>query len=492
MSITNLAAVSEEQEVDVKKIIDKIQEKAAGKTYIYRGESECYCKVSSSLYRGCADLNRKDFLENMKEIQGVLKAFQERILKKAETYLRDNARDEILPNFHYDRDKTGQDDILAALQHYSGATNLIDFTEDYTVALFFACNKSPHKNGRVILVENPTEEDFSGRVVGQGKSYEIVKSPKTLLRAEAQKSVFIQSETGVLEIDSDKIVCIPKSLKMPMLKHLGDNHGISTQKIYDDWAGVIERVNIYMSAVRELTKGQEYDQRGDNEKALEHYNAADHYGQVANPGSRWFELYINRARTHVKKDDYDKAAEDYAKAASIARDECKDDPARGERAVNRKVIAVYEKKIESDRCDANAYLNFGKFYATIGNFNDALEYWRRAIELHPDNVSYYREVIACIALIGWQESDLDNAIANLNTDIAPDSDALTYCVLGMLQLCQGQYKGAKLNLGKARDKGADFKVLDPKEVAKYESQDGAQWPNDIKKMLTRDPANSSD
>ena len=34
-------------------------------------------------------------------------------------------------------------EILTELQHYGGKTNLIDFTTDYLIALFFACDGSP-------------------------------------------------------------------------------------------------------------------------------------------------------------------------------------------------------------------------------------------------------------------------------------------------------------------------------------------------------------
>ena len=41
-------------------------------------------------------------------------------------------------------------EILTKIQHYGGSTNLIDFTKDYFVALFFACDSSPNKPGRLI------------------------------------------------------------------------------------------------------------------------------------------------------------------------------------------------------------------------------------------------------------------------------------------------------------------------------------------------------
>ena len=223
---------------EVKEIIDKIKKKSAGATFIYRGEAECYCKVSSSLYRVCAQLEAEDFFGDTKDIQGVMKVLERKILKMAKSYLCDKTKDE----------------ILSHLQHYGGATNLIDFTRSCAVALFFACNKAPGKDGRVILLEEKS--------VGEGKGYRIVDPSKAIRRAKAQKSVFVASDTGVLEIEKDKdmVVCIPKDLKLPILDYLSDS-GLDIQAIYDDWAGVIERVGIYKSAFHELAKAQKCEKK---------------------------------------------------------------------------------------------------------------------------------------------------------------------------------------------------------------------------------------
>ena len=50
---------------------------------------------------------------------------QEQVLKEAQDYI-DETDDEF--------------EILTQLQHNGGQTNLIDFTTDYLIALFFACD----------------------------------------------------------------------------------------------------------------------------------------------------------------------------------------------------------------------------------------------------------------------------------------------------------------------------------------------------------------
>ena len=94
--------------------------------YIYRGEPECYKKVSSNLYR---ELERLELLD-----QGI-EEIEKTELEEAKDYI----------------DETDEFKILIQIQHYDGKTNLIDFTTDYYVALFFAVNSSPGKDGRIIL-----------------------------------------------------------------------------------------------------------------------------------------------------------------------------------------------------------------------------------------------------------------------------------------------------------------------------------------------------
>ena len=80
-------------------------------------------------------------------------------------------------------------EILTKIQHYGGSTNLIDFTKDYFVALFFACNSSLDKDGRLIWLD-------SKRMLIQ----DWIKEPRhPEQRIIAQKSVFIEPPNGFIE-----------------------------------------------------------------------------------------------------------------------------------------------------------------------------------------------------------------------------------------------------------------------------------------------------
>ena len=132
--------------------------------FIFRGESECYEEVSSSLYRQCSDADPSGSFD--------VEAIQKDILNRAKAYT--NEADDL--------------EILSQLQHYGGRTNLIDFTTDCLIALFFACYAAPGKDGRVILLQK------------RGSLDPYIKEPRrTANRVIAQHSVFVLPPSGVIE-----------------------------------------------------------------------------------------------------------------------------------------------------------------------------------------------------------------------------------------------------------------------------------------------------
>lgn len=195
------------QDDNLEEVLEKISEiarVAARRDYIYRGEPEHYDKVSSGLYRQHSSIQGEDV---------DLEAVHEKMLKDAKKY-------------------TGQTDefeILAFLQHFGGKTNLIDFTEDYLVALFFACGTPNDRDGRIILLPRQIDDG----------AISIKKPWSPRHRVIAQKSVFVQTKKGYLE--PDEYISIPKELKRPTLDHLQHHHGIKIEGIYNDLHGFIKQ-----------------------------------------------------------------------------------------------------------------------------------------------------------------------------------------------------------------------------------------------------------
>lgn len=112
---------------DMRAILEKIGEitaQAIDDDYIFRGEPECYGKVTSTLYR--------QYEEAIESGEISVEVMQNGILLEAKQHTDENS-----------------DELLSKLQHYGSKTNLIDFTTDFHIALFFACGH-PDEDGRVI------------------------------------------------------------------------------------------------------------------------------------------------------------------------------------------------------------------------------------------------------------------------------------------------------------------------------------------------------
>ena len=119
-------------------------------------------------------------------------------------------------------------EILAELQHHGGKTNLIDFTTDYLVALFFACDGNRDKPGRVILLKNEPDES---------NDYTVKRAPKTYSsRWGGRKAPSFKLPRALL---IQTLSCaIPADLKGAMLDYLKKHHDISTRTILQRSSGI--------------------------------------------------------------------------------------------------------------------------------------------------------------------------------------------------------------------------------------------------------------
>ncbi len=207
------ASERQDRVLDIRALLQEIEEKSSDDDYIYRGEPKHYEEVSSSLYRQYRHIDVEYF-----DIDVV----QKEILNKAKEYTQES--DEF--------------EILAELQHHGGKTNLIDFTTDYRIALFFACDGFHDKDGRLVLQRREAIRD------------QIKRPQNPVNRVIAQKSVFVQPPRGFVEPEAE--INVPKDLKQPVLNHLRKYHGISTETIYNDLHGFIKNQGIHQSAYTEF------------------------------------------------------------------------------------------------------------------------------------------------------------------------------------------------------------------------------------------------
>ena len=314
-------------------IIGKIVKISAEGDYIYRGEPECYERVSSNLWR---ELNRLNLLDlDVEEIQ-------KREIDETKRYI----------------DKTDEFEILVELQHFGGKTNLIDFTTDHYIALFFACNGSPDKDGRVIL------QSKTGKIKDWVRK---LSDPPPNKRSKVQKSIFVRPPEGFIPNDfikPNEIVIIPKDLKHPIRDYI-KGFKISNESIYHDIHGFIRSQDSRWNAYRALMESQQSQESQDEtahaeKEKTEHYQReAEHLTDAINLLPDSAPIYYNRGLAHHRSGEINLALQDYNTAIALQPD------------------------------FAFAYHNRALAYDQRGEFDLAIQDYDTAIKLTPDRPETY-------------------------------------------------------------------------------------------------------
>lgn len=249
----------------LRKLIDCLEKKASQRCYIYRGESRYYDKISSGLYREYSEDDITDF--NVRERQKLKDYYDFDDLEKAEKPINLNSLghgglkrivDHSVQKefFLYKEQEFGKIDkilndkelydlYVALLQHHGWtATNLIDFSENLDIALFFSASINPmmvregsYFDPRKAVVAHP---DFDGRIIFFDVHDKYVKKISWDLginNAKDQQSIFVCHPKGIIddEVEEGNIISIPKELKKPLLEYLQKQKGISLETVYKDW-----------------------------------------------------------------------------------------------------------------------------------------------------------------------------------------------------------------------------------------------------------------
>ena len=441
----------------VQDIINEIEQKSKGGGYIYRGERKCNPNVSSKLYR--------DFEI---EVEGFdIELVQKEMLAAAKKHTGDLPEDfriDVIASLKTGGELTEEAidfEILTDIQHYGGKTNLIDFTTDFFIALFFACDGRYTEDGRVILQK-----------IDEIRS--LIAHPRNPRhRVIVQKSVFIRPPRGFIEPDQNDIVTIPATLKQPLLQHLRDYHGIHTEVIYNDLHGFIKNQDIHGEAYTEFFFGfacqhRAAEARNAEAKREENEKAIDHYTNAIKDKPDLAEAYNNRGMAYRDIGKFDAAFADYNKAIELKTDYANTYNNRGiaydDIGDLELAFADYNKAIELNPEDADAYNNRGVAYANKGELDNAIRDYNKAIELDPDFADAYSNRGNVYA----NKGDLDNAIRDFNKAIELDPEhAPNYSNRGVAYFKKGEFNIAIEDYNKAI-------VLNPDLAAAYYNR-GEAW-----------------
>ncbi len=368
----------ETDDSEVQNLLQRIREKSAQGEYIYRGEAKHHGKIASGLYRKYANEIDAEYFD--------IQIAQQEMLKQVKEYT----------------DFTDETDVLTELQHYGGKTNLIDFTTDYLIALFFACDSLLYEDGRVILLNKNSNQG-------------IITSPKKNQnnRVISQKSIFFQAPKGYLDEEdlAVEIISIPKEMKQTVLDYLRKYHGIAMQTIYSDILGYIKNQEKHQTAYTEFYIGLTAYQKGKYEDALKHYD------QAIDINPQFAEAYNNRGITKDRLGRHEEAIADYDQATRINpqfaeayynRGTTKDVLGRHEEA-----IANYDQAIRINPQYAQAYYNRGNAKDVLGRHEEAIADYDQAIRINPQYAqAYCNRGTTKLALGQYDEAiaDYDQAI----------------------------------------------------------------------------------
>lgn len=417
--------------------------------YIYRGEPRYYCKVSSSLYREYPAIESANF---------DVKSLQDEFLYEAERYSE-------LGSYATADDQLA---ILIQLQHYGGKTNLIDFTTDYLIALFFACDGEPNQDGRVVLLRKSGEMKFCIHL----------PPPELTNRVAAQKSVFVHSPSGYIE--PDDTVRVPQNLKRRLLEYLRLCHNISPQTVYNDFHGFIRQQNIHREAYAAYFEGVAAQYREEFPVAVSHYNKAIAlYPQFTH-------AYAQRGDAYLENGQLVAAIQDYTQALVL-------DPKLTDVYVNRGFahcdngdldlgILDFDSALERDSGIVEAHLGRGIAFGEKGDYHRAIQNLRKALEREPRPEIYW-SLGNAYGISGDLERAVESYTQVLN--LVPDDE---FCLYDRAEvyLRQGQWDLARADLVAARESGANIAELfhlDYADFSDFAAQNRRSLPADILEML---------
>ena len=362
--------------------------------FIYRGEPECHPEVSSNLWRKyteCHDHDDFDIEIIQKEIVNTAKKHIPTLAKNptsipvSSVETDHESRVTIVKSAFVAWKMYGQQrdlEILTDIQHYGGETNLIDFTRDYLIALFFACDGSFDKDGRIITLNTKNN-----------KVKQCLKEPANPQnRIIAQKSIFVEPPKGFIEKNLfPRKSIVPKEDKHYILRGLEIFHNISAKTIYNDLHGFITYqkarqgpCGVHDAFRRGLNHHLKADNKKKEKKKKKHYDKAlRFYDQALTYNSTYHQARNKKGLIHFKRDELDEAKQCFERALSYSH--------------NTK---------PPERVIAESYRGLGLIEDSEDHIDGAIFNYNVAIEKYPD----YHEAYADRSAAYFKKGDQKNAL----------------------------------------------------------------------------------
>lgn len=475
---------------EIRKTIAVIEDSCQHEGYIFRGEPKKYDRpCSSTLWReyafgdigGFAGEMPENFRENIfKNLD--LNKVQEQILSEAKEY-----RGDIHDDF----------EVLSYLRHHGGLTNLIDFTSNLHIALFFACSDCVDEDGHLYIQDVDLVTEW-------------VKYPKNINpRVMGQKSIFVQHPQGFLEPTKD--IPIPKNIKSGLKEYLARYFDVNAKTVYYDLAGFIQNFSIRKSLNDAVETGMRYtgmrykwQRNRQGRKTSGRYDdlVIDIFGKVITYDPTVHMAYSSRGIAFYNKGEYDAAIEEFTKAIDIF-------PSDGnlsnrglayfEKGDYEKSISDFSKSLDifpSDRL----YVIRGDVYRKMGEHGKAERDYTKAKNACDDEkiiqtrgnwilVARYK-----LAILNLLKNKYKAALREINEVIEQDNQEFfalyqCYCVRGVALLCLGKWKEAPKDFVKCQKKNKNIDLLLEKDfqvISSFLEERSINPPLNIKKILGMD------
>ena len=218
--------------------------------YLLRGEPKQYDDVTSSLYRATPPDAREYVSQIERDVveSCLYHCYTDTKLQalKAEGKLQERALRK-----------------LSEIQHFGGATNLIDFTKCHRRALFFACDRWPERDGRIVVIKPELipafndDDSTNPNVLIPWGDHEYIRriNGYPQARVDAQKSVFVHAKNGILNRDDYEVISIPSCLKTDIREWLAVDLRINRRSIYPDTIGFVD-ANRHQRSIKFMLKAE--------------------------------------------------------------------------------------------------------------------------------------------------------------------------------------------------------------------------------------------
>ena len=329
-----------------------------------------YEKCSSSLYRKMPDDMRES-----REAPALQTIYRDLIVESAAKHV----------------DFKEEEDILAKVRHYGGFTNLIDFTGNYLVALFFACRSDLEKDGRLVLLSEMHKENEYTVCIPKIKDRRLL----------VQSGVFVNTAKGYIDNKDLEIILIRHEDKEGIMDYLSRHHSILESSLFNDLHGFIDNQGEILKTVPFFNKGLQAMKRKNWNEGIKQFT------KVVDMHPRFYLAHYNRGLAYSGMGNIEQAIADYSKAIDM---EPKFTNAYNSRGLAysgtgniEQAIADYSKAIELDLEYTEAYSNRGLAYNGTGNIEQAVADYSKAIELNPRYAEVYYNRGRVFHLLGKHE-----------------------------------------------------------------------------------------